>query len=106
MEIHDFALSSKIRLPLALYPLVGFEHMHSRQRCNECSLAAVRYFHDCILLPFRNRLVKNCCSNVVVHCHARDGNQMVAMNTIEERIPLVMATHNKNSLHFIAQTRR
>lgn len=46
-----------------------------------------------------NSLVNDCCRNVVAHCHFRGGNQAIASNAIEDRIPLVSSAHEKDGSH-------
>lgn len=48
-----------------------------------------------------NSLVNDCRRNVVAHCHFRGGNQAVASDAIEDRIPLVSSAHEKDGSHLV-----
>lgn len=45
-------------------------------------------------------LMQNRGGDMVIHDHTRHRNQMVASNTIENRIPSILAAHGEDSVHF------
>ena len=47
-----------------------------------------------------NCLVEDRCRYVIVHDHGGDGNQVIAPNAIQHRIPTVLATQGEDGVHF------